>query len=103
MATCAGGVDAACGLAVDGNVAISAPRSSSLEGVSSGLAGVPPVPAPGSGAGAGAGGPVGGAPAAPARPYRPALGSGAWRGSGSLPASPWRLARSTKGTGALVT
>ena len=78
-----------------GRVAISAHRSSGLRDGS--------VPAPGSGAGAVAVGPVGDEPAAPSRPYRPALGSGAWRGSGSLPASPWRVARSTKGTGALVT
>ena len=78
-------------------MAISAPRSSDLDGGVS----APAVPVPGSGAGVVAVGPLGGVPAAPSRPYRPALGSGAWRGSGSLPAS--RLARSTKGTGALVT
>ena len=93
-----GATAAAAGLLLEvGNVAISAPRSSDLDGGVS----APAVPVPGSGAGVVAVGPLGGVPAAPSRPYSPELGSGAWRGSGSLPAS--RLARSTKGTGALVT
>src|SRR5690606_12656503 len=83
-----------------GRVAISAPNSS--DGPCAGAGGVGCTP--GSGAGAVAVGPLGGVPAAPSRPYRPWLGSGAWRGSvGAWVRDVSRVARSTNGMGALVT